>query len=161
MRPLRHRDPGLVGYVLATHLTAGFIGDGNHLSFETVRLLERIKAPDELVLVTDALAGLGMPPGQYRIGGLDYFSDGSRGQLSDGTLSGSLLPLNRAVRNLVIEVGVDPAVAVGLATLNPARLLGLEDTLGRVEVGRSADLVLIDAAWEVAEAFVGGVPAVR
>ena len=77
MRPLRHRDPGVVGYALASSLAAGFIADGHPLAFETIRLLARVKAPDELFLVTDALAGLGMPPGRYRLAGREYVSDGT------------------------------------------------------------------------------------
>jgi N-acetylglucosamine-6-phosphate deacetylase len=156
MRPLRHRDPGVAGYVLATGLTAGFIADGNHVAFETLRMVARIKAPDELVLVTDALAGLGMPPGRYIVAGREYISDGTAGRLPDGTLSGSLLPLNLAVRNLVEKVGLEPAVAVRLATLNPARALGRDDTLGRVEVGRVADLAVVDEDWNVEATVAGG-----
>ena len=118
MRPLHHRDPGVVGLVLASSLTAGFIADGQHLAFDTIRLLARVKAPDELVLVTDALAGLGMPPGRYVLAGRDYRSDGTVGRLPDGTLSGSLLPLNLALRNLVQEAGLEPALAIRFATLN-------------------------------------------
>jgi N-acetylglucosamine-6-phosphate deacetylase len=161
MRPLHHRDPGLVGYLLASHLPVGFIGDGNHLAFETIRLLARIKAPDELVLVTDALAGLGMPPGPYELAGYTYLSDGTAGRLPDGTLSGSLLPLHRALRNLVEQAGLEPALAVRLATLNPARLLGREDELGRVALGRRADLVLLDPDWEVLATLVDGEVAYR
>ncbi len=156
MRPFRHRDPGLVGYLLASHLPVGFIGDGHHLAFETIALLARAKAPDELVLVTDALAGLGMPPGPFRIAGREYISDGTCGRLPDGTLSGSLLPLHRALRNLVVAAGIDPAVAVRTATLNPARLLGLDQSLGRVEVGRGADLVLVDRQWTPVVTVVDG-----
>jgi N-acetylglucosamine-6-phosphate deacetylase len=156
MRPFRHRDPGVAGYVLNSHLQTGFIADGNHLSFDTIRLLARVKAPDELVLVTDALAGLGMPPGRYWLAGREYISDGTCGRLPDGTLSGSLLPLNRAIRNLVNEAGVDPAVAVRFATLNPARALGLEGSHGRIEAGRQADLAVVDADWEVLATLVGG-----
>jgi N-acetylglucosamine-6-phosphate deacetylase len=156
MRPFRHRDPGIAGYALASHLPAGFIGDGNHISFETIRLLARVKAPEELVLVTDALAGLGMPPGRYRLAGREYISDGTCGRLPDGTLSGSLLPLNRAIRNLVEAAGLEPAVAVRLATLNPARILGLEASHGRVDVGRAADVVLVDEAWDVTATISGG-----
>jgi N-acetylglucosamine-6-phosphate deacetylase len=156
MRPLRHRDPGLVGYLLASHLPVGLIADGHHLAFETIALLARIKAPDELVLVTDALAGLGMPPGPFRIAGREYVSDGTCGRLPDGTLSGSLLPLHRALRNLVEAAGVDPAVAVQMATLNPARLLGLDSSIGRVEVGRGADLVLVDEHWTPVVTLVDG-----
>ncbi len=156
MRPLRHRDPGVAGYVLATGLTAGFIADGNHVAFETLRMVARIKAPDELVLITDALAGFGMPPGRYMVAGHEYVSDGTSGRLLDGTLTGSLLPLNLALRNLVEKVGLEPAVAVRLATLNPARALGLDGTLGRVEVGRVADLAVVDEDWQVEATIAGG-----
>ncbi len=156
MRPLKHRDPGIPAYMLTSHLPAGFIGDGNHLAFETIRLITRIKAPDELYLVTDALAGLGMPPGRYILAGREYISDGTCGRLPDGTLSGSLLPLNRAIRNVVDLSGVDPAVAVQFCTLNSARALGLEATHGRVEIGRRADLALVDGSWEVLATIAGG-----
>jgi len=156
MRPLRHRDPGVAGYVLATGLTAGFIADGNHVAFETLRMVARIKAPDDLVLITDALAGFGMPPGRYMVAGHEYVSDGTSGRLLDGTLTGSLLPLNLALRNLVEKVGLEPAVAVRLATLNPARALGLDGTLGRVEVGRVADLAVVDEDWQVEATIAGG-----
>jgi len=156
MRPLRHRDPGVAGYVLATGLTAGFIGDGNHVAFETLRLVARAKAPDELIVITDALTGLGMPPGHYIVAGHEYVSDGTAGRLLDGTLCGSLLPLNMAVRNLVDRVGLNPALAVRLATLNPARAFGLDDRFGRVAVGRTADLALVDDEWRVQATLTGG-----
>lgn len=155
MRPLRHRDPGIVGYLLASHLPVSVIGDGVHLAGATIALLARIKAPDELVLITDALAGLGMPAGRYALSGIEFITDGVCGRLPDGTLSGSLLPLNRALRNLV-AFGVDPVAAVRAATLNPARVLGIDDRHGRVEVGRAADLVLVDRDWEVLATLVDG-----
>jgi N-acetylglucosamine-6-phosphate deacetylase len=156
MGPLRHRDPGLVGYALASHLIAGFIADGNHLAFDTIRLLARVKARDELMLVTDALAGLGMPPGRYPLGDREYVSDGTAGRLDDGTLSGSLLPLNLALRNLVEAVGLEPATAIRFATLNPARALGLDASAGRVTVGGPADITVLDQRWEVEATIAGG-----
>ena len=156
MRPFTHRDPGVAGFVLATHTPAGFIADGNHISFETIQMIARIKAPEELVLVTDALAGLGMPPGRYMLAGHEYISDGTCGRLPDGTLSGSLLPLNKAIRNLVDKAGIDESTAVRLATVNAARVIGKEDTLGRVEKGRVADLVVVDETWEVQSTIVAG-----
>jgi N-acetylglucosamine-6-phosphate deacetylase len=159
MRPLRHRDPGVAGFVLANDVKAGFIADGHHLAFETLRIVARVKLPDEAHLVTDALSGLGMPPGRYRLAGLEYVSDGTCGRLDDGTLSGSLLPLNRALGNLVEFVGLDPADAVRAATLNPARTLGLDGSVGRIEVGRVADVALLDDAWEVQATFVDGLVA--
>ena len=161
MRPLRHRDPGVAGYVIGTPLTAGFIADGNHVAFETLRMVARIKAPDELVLITDALAGLGMPPGRYMVAGREYISDGTSGRLLDGTLTGSLLPLNLALRNVVEKVGLAPDVAVRLATLNPARALGLDGSIGLVEVGRTADLTVVDEHWQVQATIAGGAIAYR
>jgi N-acetylglucosamine-6-phosphate deacetylase len=156
MRPIRHRDPGVAGFVLASHVAAGFIADGNHIAFETIRMIARIKAPDELVLVTDALAGLGMPPGRYWLAGREYISDGTCGRLPDGTLSGSLLPLNRAIGRLVDEAGLEPALAVRLATLNAARVVGLAGSRGQIEVGRNADVVVVDDDWEVLATVAGG-----
>jgi N-acetylglucosamine-6-phosphate deacetylase len=156
MRPFRHRDPGVAGYALATDLATGFIADGNHVAFETIRLVAHAKGPDRLHLVTDALAGLGMPPGRYWLAGREYVSDGTCGRLPDGTLSGSLLPMNLALGNLVEKAGLEPALAVRCATLNPARALGLEDRLGRVEVGREADLALLGGDWTVLATVVGG-----
>jgi N-acetylglucosamine-6-phosphate deacetylase len=146
----------VAGFVLATHTPAGFIADGNHISFETIQMIARIKAPEELVLVTDALAGLGMPPGRYMLAGHEYISDGTCGRLPDGTLSGSLLPLNKAIRNLVDKAGIDESTAVRLATVNAARVIGKEDTLGQVEKGRVADLVVVDETWEVQSTIVAG-----
>jgi N-acetylglucosamine-6-phosphate deacetylase len=156
MRAFRHRDPGIAGFVLATHTPAGFIGDGNHLAFETIAMLARIKGPHELVLVTDALAGLGQPPGRYTLAGREYISDGTCGRLPDGTLSGSLLPLNKALRNVVEKAGVDPSAAVRMVTANAARVIGTESHMGRVQTGRVADLVLVDEDWEVEATILAG-----
>ncbi len=156
MRPLHHRDPGVVGYVLASSLVTGVIGDGRHLAFETIRLVAGIKAPDDLVLVTDALAGLGMPPGRHVLGGREYLSDGEVGRLPDGTLSGSLLPLNLALRDLVERAGLPTELAVRMATLNPARAIGVEDRAGRIEVGRPADLALLADDWSVVATLIDG-----
>jgi N-acetylglucosamine-6-phosphate deacetylase len=159
LRPIHHREPGLIGYLLASQLPVGIVADGHHLAFETIQLVARIKAPNELVVVSDALSGLGVPPGQYELAGRTYDSDGTCGRLPDGTLAGSLLPLHRALRNLVERAGLAPSLAVRLATLNPARALGLDGAMGRIEVGRRADLVVVDEAWEVVATLIGGVVA--
>lgn len=156
MRPLHHRDPGVAGFVLASGVPAGVIADGEHVAFETLRLVARVKLPDQAFVVTDALSGLGMPPGRYRLAGMEYTADGTSGRLDDGTLSGSVLPLNRALRNLVTRVGLQPADAVRMATLNPARALGLDGSIGRLEVGRTADIALLDGDWEVLATIIGG-----
>ncbi len=96
-----------------------------------------------------------MPPGRFELAGVEIVSDGTIGRRIDGTLSGSLLPLDGAVGNLV-RAGLAPEVALRAATVNPARLLGLEDTIGRVASGRVADLVLFDPQWNASATVVGG-----
>jgi N-acetylglucosamine-6-phosphate deacetylase len=156
MPPIHHRNPGLAGFLMASSLPVSVIADGVHVDLDVLRLVARVKAPAEFVLITDALAGLGMPIGRYELAGTEFISDGVVGRLPDGTLSGSLLPLNRAIRNLV-NCGVAPSVAVAAASENPARVLRLNGSAGRVEVGGRADLVVVDRAWEVVATVIGGV----
>lgn len=158
MRPFGHRDPGLMGYALANHVSVSVIADGVHSDLGALRLAVRAKAPDELIVTTDAISGLGVPVGSYRIADRQFFTDGVVGRLANGTLSGSVLPLNRALKNL-LEAGATAEQAVQAATLNPARLLGLEGTMGQVRLGRTADIVLVDADWDVEVCLVGGVVA--
>ena len=146
MRPLHHREPGIVGRLLGAGVATSVIVDGVHVAPEMVRLVASVKAPDELVFVTDGLAALGEPPGPARLGSREVISDGTVARLADGTLSGSVLPMAPALGRLVAS-GLDPATAARGASTAPARLLGREAELGRVEVGRVADLVLLDAAW--------------
>ncbi len=155
MRPFGHRDPGIMGYTLANHVTASVIADGVHSDLGALRLAVRAKAPDELVVTTDAISGLGMPVGSYFVADRQFFTDGIVGRLADGTLSGSVLPLNRALLNLV-KAGATVEQAVQAATLNPARVLGLEGAIGELRVGRAADVVLVDPEWEVEVCLAGG-----
>ena len=156
MRPFSHRDPGIMGYTLANHVAASVIADGVHSDLGALRLAVRAKAPNELIVTTDAISGLGMPVGSFFIADRQFFTDGIVGRLADGTLSGSVLPLNRAMK-ILVAAGATAEQAVQAATLNPARLLGLERSLGQVRIGRAADVVLVDADWEVEACLVGGV----
>jgi N-acetylglucosamine-6-phosphate deacetylase len=160
MRPFHHRDPGIAGFLLASDLPVSVIGDGRHIVPETLRLVARAKGPERLVCVTDALAGLGMPPGSYVIAGRRVVTDGTVAGLADGTLSGSVTPLPRMVANLV-AAGIPAADAVRAVTANPARVLGLDAELGHIRIGAPADLVVLDADWSVRATFVGGTSAWR
>jgi N-acetylglucosamine-6-phosphate deacetylase len=154
-RPFHHRDPGIVGRLLAPGVAVSVIVDGVHVAPDGVRMVAGVKRPDELIFVTDGLAALGEPPGRYRLGGSEVISDGTAARLADGTLSGSVIPMATALGRLV-AAGLDASVAVHAASTVPARLLGLEDELGRIEVGRVADLVLVDPAWSPIATIVGG-----
>jgi N-acetylglucosamine-6-phosphate deacetylase len=120
-----------------------------------VVLVASIKPSDELVVVTDGLAALGQPPGEFQLGGRSVVSDGSAARLPDGTLSGSVVPMAVALGRLV-AAGLDPSIAVRAASTTPAALLGVEEDHGRIEPGRVADLVLLDRDWNPTLTLVGG-----
>jgi N-acetylglucosamine-6-phosphate deacetylase len=160
MRPLHHREPGTVGFLLASDLVVSVVAEGHHVDNRILGLVGRLKSPDRLVVVTDALAGLGMPPGRFELAGVDIVSDGTIGRRTDGTLSGSVGGLDRSI-SVLIEAGLSAEDAIRAATINPARLLGLEATMGRVAVGRVADLVVFEADWTVDATIVGGRVAYR
>jgi N-acetylglucosamine-6-phosphate deacetylase len=155
MPPLHHRQPGAVGFLLASDLAVSVVADGHHIDLRMLELVGRLKTPDWLVVLTDALAGLGMPPGRFELAGDEIVSQGTAGRRLDGTLSGSLLPLDAAVGNLV-RAGIAPEDAIRAATINPARVIGLDGTMGSVAAGRAADLVVFDADWKAAATVIGG-----
>jgi len=140
MRPLHHREPGVVGQGLADpRLTCGLIADLHHVAAPICRLAFAA-APGRIVLVTDAVAAAGMPPGTYDLGGQQVSVDPlGLPRRPDGTLAGSGLRLDAAIAN-VVAAGVDLRSAVDAASRLPADILGRPD-LGRIEAGGTADLV--------------------
>ena len=141
MRHLHHRDPALPGVALTDErLAVGLICDGHHVAELMCRLVFQA-TPDRVVLVTDATAAAAMPEGRYRLGGRHVVVDaaGRPPRLADGTLAGSVLTLDQAVRNAV-SYGLDPGAALQAASGTPARLLGRAD-IGQLRVGGHADLV--------------------
>jgi N-acetylglucosamine-6-phosphate deacetylase len=157
MAPLGHRAPGLVGAALVDdRVRVGLIADGLHVAPTVVALAARALA-DRLTLVTDAVAALGAPPGPLRLGDLAVTVSEADGavRLADGTLAGSTLALDQAVRNLVAYAGVPLAEAVRAATAAPAAVLGLADR-GVVAPGAVGDLTLLTPAGEVVATVVGG-----
>ncbi|HEX3694717.1 MAG TPA: N-acetylglucosamine-6-phosphate deacetylase [Polyangia bacterium] len=157
MSLFHHRAPGAVGAALADErVVATLIADGVHAHFAALNLALRAKGPDRLALVTDAVAAAGCGPGTFSLAGETVVSDGAAVRLTDGTLAGSTLTMDRAVRTMLTFTGAQLEDALTMATETPARALGLP-TQGRLRVGADADLVLWDNALEVATTFVGGV----
>src|SRR5690606_40265473 len=151
MNPLHHRAPGVPGAVLtAPGVSAEIIADGFHIHPGVARLLWQVKGPDRLLLVTDAMRATDLPDGRYDLGGLEVDVVGGAARLAgQETLAGSTLTLERAVAWMVEAVGLSLAEAVQLASLNPARRLGVAHRLGSLEVGKDASLVLLDGALRV------------
>jgi N-acetylglucosamine-6-phosphate deacetylase len=157
MSPLTQHDPGLPGAVLAQPgLMFGLIVDGVHIHPTLVDFIWRLSGAERLVLVTDAMAALGMPPGEYQLGGQDVIVDGDSARLKTGILAGSILPHNTALRNLIAYTDCALAEALAGFTTNPAKLLGLENEIGRIAPGYRADMVLLTPDLEVAQTFVDG-----
>jgi len=163
MRPLHHREPGVVGQGLTDpRLTCGLIADLHHVAAQ-VCLLAFAAAPGRIVLVTDAVAAAGMPPGTYDLGGQQVSVDPlGLPRRADGTIAGSGLRLDAAIAN-VVAAGVDLRSAVDAASRLPADILGRPD-LGRIEAGATADLVWLGddlstrATWLAGRLAYGHLP---
>jgi len=157
MRPLDHRSPGLLGAVLTDrNVTADIIVDGIHVDPAVVDLFVRAKGVEGAVLITDAMSATGMPDGAYTLGGFEVQVHDGRCEF-DGRLAGSVLTLDRAVRNTVKFAGTSLQHAIRMATLNPARVLGLAKRKGTLSVGADADIAVFTAAGEIMRTIVGGI----
>jgi N-acetylglucosamine-6-phosphate deacetylase len=156
MPTLEHRAPGLVGAALTDpRLTVGVIPDGVHLHPAIVKLIWQAKGPARFNIVTDAMAALGMPPGQYTLGRLTATVDETTARLADGRLAGSILRMDQAVRNLIAFTGCSIAEAVATVTSVPAQMLGLTDR-GQIAPGHIADLVLLTSDLHIAKTIANG-----
>jgi N-acetylglucosamine-6-phosphate deacetylase len=157
MPPLDHRAPGLAGALLNDErVTAGLIVDGIHVHPAMVALVWQTKGPRGVNLVTDAMAALGVSPGNYPIGDMNVIVDGTSARLADGRLAGSILSLDRAVRNLIAFTGCPLAAAIATVTSNAAKVLGLSHQIGQIAPGFAADCVLLTPDLRVATTIVSG-----
>lgn len=156
MRPLSHRDPGILGLVLTDdQLTADIILDGIHVEPEVAKLFLKMKGPERAVLISDALSATGMPEGHYRLGAFDIeVKDGKC--VAGDTLAGSILTLDRAVRNTMQFGSFEPQQAIRAASLNPASATGISGQRGKLAVGCRADIVVLDSKYQVTHTLVGG-----
>lgn len=157
MPTLHHREPGLPGALLTDlRPVVGLIADGIHTHPTVVRLVWQALGPQRLNLVTDAMAALGMGPGSHLLGDFEVTVDGSTARLADGTLAGSILSLDQALRNLISFTGCDLTDALATVTTTPARALGLEHERGQIAPGYVADLVLLSPELMVRGTVVCG-----
>ncbi|MCR4431335.1 MAG: N-acetylglucosamine-6-phosphate deacetylase [Tepidanaerobacteraceae bacterium] len=145
MRSFSHREPGIVGAALTDErVYCEMICDGIHLHPAVMKLAAGIKGRNKIILISDAMMACGLSDGEYELGGQKVFVKSKAARLADGTLAGSTLTLDRAIHNMVHMVGVALCDAVRMATLNPARAIGLSHRKGSIEMGKDADLVIFD-----------------
>lgn len=156
MRRLEHRDAGLLGAILTDRaVTADIIADGIHVEPVVVDLFLRAKGVDGAVLITDGVSATGMPDGTYRLGSFEVeVRDGLCE--SHGKLAGSVLTLDKAVRNAMAFAKISLQNSIQMATLNPARVLGIEGHKGSLRAGADADIAVFSPGGEVLQTIVGG-----
>jgi len=156
MRPLSHRDPGILGLVLTDErVTADIILDGIHVDPVIAKLFLQMKRPGGAVLISDALSATGMPDGRYRLGAFDIqVKDGKC--LAGETLAGSVLTLDRAVQNAMKFGGISAQDAIRAATLNPASVTGVSGKVGQLSVGNRADILVLNSKHEVMQTIIDG-----
>ncbi|MBA2447854.1 MAG: N-acetylglucosamine-6-phosphate deacetylase [Chloroflexi bacterium] len=160
MPPFHHRQPGLVGALLAGSATLGIIADGVHVDPLAIDVAVRAAGPGRIALVSDALAAAATPPSPSRLGAQTVLSDGRIARRADGTMAGSAILLDGGLRNVRSWLPwLPPAEVVRMATRTPAEALGgdVAARKGRVAPGYDADLVILDPDWQVVATVVRGV----
>lgn len=149
-------------FVLATdEMTTEVIADGRHLAPELLRFVVEMMGPDRTALVTDCNRALDMPPGEYVFGpqdcGMTIISDGEVGWTLDrSALASSVRGMDHMVRHMHQTVGIELHTAIRMATLTPAKILGIDHTLGSLALGKRADLVLLDEQLAVRRVWLNG-----
>lgn len=157
MSKIHHRDLGLAGAALLCDLLyAELICDGHHVSFPAVELLVKNKTRDKLILVTDSMRAKYLPDGLSELGGQTVIVKGGEARLENGTLAGSLLKMNEAVRSLSKIPGCSLLQAVDAATINPARHLRIDGDRGSIAIGKRADFAVVDQNFNILSTYVGG-----
>lgn len=157
MQGMHHRDPGTAGSMLAMdRFYAQFIADGIHLHPAMLRVIARCKGGDKGVLISDAIGCSGMPDGEYSLGSRPVILKEGVARNLEGNLSGSTITLAGAVRNMVKLAGTGLQTAVQMATLTPAKAMGIENSKGSLHKGREADLVAMDEDLKIIQVWSRG-----
>lgn len=156
MAPLHHRAPGPIGWgLLRDDVTCDFVADGIHLDRTTLRLLQKLKTPARLSLISDAIAAAGMGDGDYQIWGETISVKGGRTSNERGSIAGSVITMLDAVK-LMLTLGVSETDIARMAATNPAQLLRIDHDCGSIVEGKRADLVALDSSGQVRLTMVGG-----
>ncbi|MCS2156274.1 N-acetylglucosamine-6-phosphate deacetylase [Scandinavium sp. H11S7] len=156
MTGLHHREPGMVGAGLTDpRAWLELIADGHHVHPAALRLCSCC-ARDRVVLITDAMQAAGMPDGRYSLCGEDVEMHDGIVRTASGGLAGSALSLDAAVRNMVERAGVAPEDAIHMASLHPARLLGIDHQLGSLKPGKRANVIALNAGLHVQQIWIQG-----
>lgn len=144
MSALAHRNPGVVGAALASdNVTVEVIADTFHINPGLYSIISKVKG-DKMILITDCTRAGGMPDGEYDLGGQPIFLKGIECRLADGTIAGSVLKLNDAVKNVLNHTSLPVHQVFKMASLAPAKAIRCADRIGSLEKGKDADIIIAD-----------------
>lgn len=159
MRSFSHREPGIVGAALTDdRVFCELIYDRVHLHDAAVKMALKMKGTDKIILVSDAMRAAGLEDGDYELGGQKVIVKDGAARLESGSLAGSTLNLRDAVFNMVHYLNIPIHHAIRMASLTPAKAIGVDRNKGSIEVGKDADLILLDGNINIAASIVGGNP---
>ena len=153
---LNHRDPGVAGAGLTdSRVSCELIADTFHIHPALFSLVARMKG-DKMVLITDSTRAGGLADGEYTLGGQPIFVKGIECRLADGTIAGSVLKLNEAVANVRKHTDLPLEQIVNMASLNPAKRIGIADRKGSIEAGKDADFAIADENLSIHRTILRG-----
>jgi N-acetylglucosamine-6-phosphate deacetylase len=157
MSPHHHRKPGAVSAgFYADDITVELIVDGIHLNKDVVKMVYKLKGYERIVLVTDSMRAKGLPEGNYELGGQKVTVENGEARLVNGTLAGSVLRMDDAFNRMKLQTGAKLHELMYMTSINPAKQLGLFDSIGSIAKGKQADFVLLDETGQVRHTFVKG-----
>ncbi len=156
MSGLHHRAPGIVGAVFSKPYDTEIIADGIHIHPQFLNTIVNIIGKENIILISDSMRATGMPPGQYDLGGQAVIVNAESARLSSGQLAGSILTLDRAVRNMVAYTNYSLADIVTMATHNAARSIGVDGDYGAIKKAAVADFVVMNNALDVVSTWRDG-----
>jgi N-acetylglucosamine-6-phosphate deacetylase len=156
MTGLHHRNPGVVGAILKSDIFCEVIADNVHIHPGIYSILGKVKGPDRIILITDAMRAACLKSGTFDLGGQTVNVDAQAVRLEDGTLAGSILTMNHGVKNFLENTDCDLHEIIHMASLNPAKLLGIENQKGSIGVGKDADIIIFNEDFEVLTTIVEG-----
>lgn len=158
MRNFSHREPGIVGASLTDdRVYCELIYDRVHLHDEAVEIALKMKGVDKIILVSDAMRAAGLEDGDYELGGQKVIVKDGAARLESGSLAGSTLNLRDAVYNMVHKFNMPIKDAIRMASLTPAKAIGVDKHKGSIEIGKDADLLLLDEDINIIASIIGGI----
>jgi N-acetylglucosamine-6-phosphate deacetylase len=157
MRGLQNREAGMLGAALIDdRINVEMICDCVHVDIPLMQIAVRCKKNENLLLITDCMMAGGLKDGEYILGELKVLVKEDIARVESGSLAGSTLKLIDAVKNMVEKVGVPLKDAVNMATINPARVIGIDKELGSIELGKIADIIAVDDGYNIVFTMIGG-----